>query len=151
VSGISEEFERVVHKLAVRMVRHAIQEDCSDHLDAKIGSYVDAYIRSPAIREDVKQAVYEFCRDDSEFVTQVRRIAGEIVNSEIRQAVAARLREEKVGDYSFTDWLVRIAVKESLNSEVVRQTIETSVRSQIEEIMKRILMNGLMGSPGAKV
>jgi hypothetical protein len=125
-----------------------VREDAGGHLDSKVGEYVDSYVKSPMIRKDLQEAIFEFCRNDAEFVAQVRKIVGAIIDDELRQAVEARLHEVKVGDKSFTDWLVRVAIKESLTSEAVRVTIESTVKAHIEEVMRRVLATGLTGLSG---
>jgi hypothetical protein len=145
VKDIAAQFEFALYKLAFRMVKQVVREDYDGHLDAKAGKYVDDYIRSPGIRNDLTQAISNFCRDDSEFVAQVRKIVSEVIDEELRQVVAARLQEVKVGDKNFTDWLIHVAIKESLTSEAVRQTIESAVRAHIEAVMRRVLTTGLTG------
>jgi hypothetical protein len=150
VAGLTDQFERVLYRLALRAVKRLIQDDWADHLDSKVGAYVDAYVRSPVIRQDLEQAVYGFCRDDSDFVTQVREIVREVIDNEVKEVTSARLREVKIGDLSFTNWLVRVALKEVLDSDAIRQTIEAGVKTQVEAILKRMLLNGLMASPEPK-
>jgi hypothetical protein len=112
------------------------------------GPYVDDYIKSGVIRNDLRKAILEFCQNDTEFVAKVRSTAEEVVDQKLREAVQARLEEVKVGDITFTDWLVRVALKESLTSEVVRQAIDSTVKARIEEVMRKVLANGLLGLSG---
>src|SRR5579871_6744371 len=148
MKDIADLFERALHRLTVRMVRQVVREDPGGHLDNKLGKYVDDYVKSPMIRKGLQEAIFDFCRNDAEFVAQVRRIVGVIIDDELRQAVEARLHAIKVGDKSFTDWLVRVAIKESLTSAAVREMIESTIKTHIEDVMRRVLANGLTGLTG---
>lgn len=145
MEDIAEQFQRALHRLTVKMVKQVVREGVEQHLDNEVGQYVDEYVKSPVMRQDLQKAIFDFCRDDADFVSQVRKIVGAIIDDELRQTVNARLQEVKVGDKSFTDWLVRVAIKDSLTSEAVRLTIESTVKAHIEEVMRRVLATGLTG------
>jgi uncharacterized membrane protein YheB (UPF0754 family) len=138
MSKVSDDFERFLYRIASRMVRIAISEDYSQEIDNKIGSYIDDYIKSTVIRDKLSKHVEMFLKDHS-FICEVRVMFERFVDQELKQLLSARLEEARVGELQFTQWLTKVALKDSLTHGVVNEAIEEVVEPRLRGAVERVV------------
>lgn len=150
MSDLTNEFERFLYNIACRKVNHAIEETLEDRMDSLVPLFVDKYVTGKLVGNKIRRTIKKILLDDSEVETLidevvkplVKQITINIIQDELEVMIHERLEKYKIGDRSFADWLVNVALKQCLTSEAVvdsiNNTVDSIAKARIEEIFKSI-------------